>query len=114
MNLEPFQDIQFEDDEGFEEFKLALQLNHDKIARVMFSMTPPLTYKTYPLIESNRSSQDWQQNLQQELQSIYTLNGLTGLPDFSGADLSREGEFEDVLQQLIFVERKINAALGIV
>lgn len=111
MNLAPFQDIPASDDDAFDDFKFNLQLNHDRIAQKMYAAS--LFYKTYPLIDGVRSNQDWQQNLQQELGSIFKLLNLTGLPDFSGTDLSREDEFQDFLQQLVFVERRINVQLQI-
>lgn len=111
MNLGPFQDLLSTDDEGFEDFKFNLQVNHDRIAQKMFAQS--LFYKTYPLVDSVRSSQDWQQNLQQELGSIFSLLGMTGLPDFSGTDLNDDGQFQDFMQQLVFVEARVNAQLGI-
>lgn len=111
MQLGQFQDLLSTDDEGFDDFKMNLQINHDRIAQKMFAVG--FVYKTYPLIDSVRSNQDWQQNLQQELVSIYSLLGLTGLPDFSGTDLDNDGEFQDFLQQLVFVETRVNAELGI-
>lgn len=112
MNLEAFQDIPFDDHEAFEDFRLSLQMNHDKIAQVMFAAGQ--LYKTYPLIDSPEHSKDWQQNLQQELQSIFTLRNLTGLPDFASVDLDRQDDFEDFMQLLINVERQVNQNLGIV
>lgn len=112
MNLQPYQDLQQGDTDGFEDFLLALQLNHNRIAQAMF--TAGNVYNTYPLIVREAGVQDWQQTLQQELQSIYTLNGLNGLPDLSGSDLSQPEDFETFMQLLIQVEARINSALGIV
>lgn len=111
MNVAVMQDIEFGDDAAFDDFKNVLQMNHVSIARKMFAAD--LFYKTYPLIDSVKHSKDWQQNLQQELGSIYTLLNLTGLPDFSGADLNQEGDFQDFMQSLVAVEVKVNAVLGI-
>lgn len=111
MNLGPFQDIEHDDNGAFDDFKMSLQINHDRIAQKMYAAG--LFYKTYPLIDSVAYNQDWQQNLQQELGSIYALLELNGLPDLSGADLDRAEEFNDFMQQLVFVERRINAFLGI-
>ncbi len=111
MNLAPFQDIPPDDDEAFDDFKFNLQVNHDRIAQKMYASS--LFYKTYPLIDADQHNKDWQQNLQQELGSIFSLLNLTGLPDFSGTDLDKEDEFQDFMQQLIFVEARINVQLGI-
>lgn len=111
MNLAPFQDIPADDEEAFEDFKFNLQLNHDRIAQKMYAAS--LFYKTYPLIDGVKSNKDWQQNLQQELGSIFSLLNLTGLPDISGTDLDKEDEFTDFMQQLIFVEARVNVQLGI-
>lgn len=111
MNLGPFQDIPTSDSDGFDDFKFNLQVNHDTIAQRMFALN--LVYKTYPLVDSLRHTKDWQQNLQQELGSIFSLLGMSGLPDFASVDLDREEDFHDFLQQLVFVERRINATLGI-
>ena len=112
MNLGPFQDVQFGDEGAFDDFRMALQINHTKIASVMFAQD--LVYQTYPLISSVRHTKDWQQLLQQELSSIFSLNNITGLPDFSGADLDEETQFQDFMQSLVAVEVRINALLGIV
>lgn len=111
MNLAAFQDIPFDDQDAFNDFKFALQANHDTIAQRMFANSK--FYKVYPLYDSVEHSKDWQQNLQQELSSIYSLLNLTGLPDFASTDLHRQEDFEDWMQQLIFVENTINANLGI-
>lgn len=111
MNLAPFQDIPFDDQEAMDDFRMALQANHDRIAQKMYANSK--FYKTYPLIDTVEHSKDWQQNLQQELGSIYTLLNLNGLPDFASTDLSREDDFQDWVQQLIFVETTINANLQI-
>lgn len=111
MNLAPFQDTPFDDAAAFDDFKMSLQQNHNKIAQKLFAQSK--FYKTYPLVDSVEHQKDWQQNLQQELQSIYALIPLTGLADFSGADLSKQDEFEDFMNLLIFVERRINVQLGI-
>jgi hypothetical protein len=112
MNVAVFQDVEFGDDGAFDDFKMVLQFNHQKIAQVMFNAD--LVYATYPLIDNVRHTKDWQQNLQQELSSIYHLLGLTGLPDFSGADLDQEGDFQDFMQALCSIETRVNAVLGIV
>ena len=65
MNLGPFQDIEFDDHAAFDDFKMNLQINHDRIAQKMFAAG--LLYKTYPLIDGVEFNKDWQQNLQQEL-----------------------------------------------
>lgn len=111
MNLAPFQDTPFDEPEMMNDFRLALQLNHDKIAQVMFASSQ--LYKTFPLIDSDEHTKDWQQNLQQELNSIYRLLGMTGLPDLSGSDLSQQDDFETFMQLLIFSEQRVNAVLGI-
>ncbi len=111
MNLSPFQDIEFDDKESFDDFKMNLQINHDRIAQKMYEAG--LLYSTYPLIDGVEFNKDWQQNLQQELDSIYTLLGLTGLPDLSGSDLDREDDFEVFMQVLIQTEETINQTLNI-
>lgn len=111
MQLQEFQDTPFDDAEAFDDFRMSLQLNHDRIAAKMFSLS--LFYKTYPLIERDASNKDWQQNLQQELGSIYKLLGMTGLQDFSGVDLDEEGEFSDFMQLLVMAEGRVNSVLGI-
>lgn len=109
--MQLFQDVPFDDREAFDDFTLALSVNHRHIAAIMFPAGK--VYEVYPLNVRFEHAKDWQQNLQQELQSIFTLNGLTGLPDLSGADLRNEEEFDDFMDQLIFVEAKINLFLGI-
>lgn len=111
MNLAPFTDIAFDEPEALEDFRFALQTAHDKIASVLFKQGK--VYHTYPLIDADGSNKDWQQNLQSELSSIYSLLGFTGLPDFAGADLNQENDFTDFLLSLQLVERRINAQLGI-
>ncbi len=111
MLLTPFQDIPPDEPESFDDFKFNLQLNHDRIAQKMFAAN--LIYKTYPLIDSQRHNKDWQQNLQQELSSIFALLGINGLPDFSSTDLEEPGDFQDFMQQLVFVESRLNAILQI-
>lgn len=111
MNLSPFQDIEFDDREAFDDFKTCLQINHTRIAQKMFSAG--LIYKTYPLIDGVEYNKDWQQNLQQELASIYALLDLSGLPDLSGSDLDREDDFEVFMQVLIQTEGVINQVLNI-
>lgn len=111
MNLAPWQDIPFGDPEAMEDFRLSLQLNHNKIAQKMFAAN--LLYKTYPLIDADEHNKDWQQNLQQELGSVYTLLNLTGLPDISGTDLTKENDFQTFMQLLVFAEGRVNAVLGI-
>lgn len=112
MNLAPFQDILYDDEEAFDDFALALQLNHNRIAQVEFAASK--FYKTYPLADVGSNKKDWQQNLQQELQSIFTLNNMTGLPDLASADLDREDDFNDWMQGLIFAELRVNTQLGII
>lgn len=111
MNLAPFQDIEYDDQAQFDDFKMNLQINHDRIAQKMFDAG--LVYKTYPLIDSVEYNKDWQQNLQQELDSIYTLLNLTGLPDLSGSDLNQEDDFEVFMQVLLQTEEVINRTLEI-
>jgi hypothetical protein len=111
MNLSPFQDIQYDDTEALDDFKCSLQINHDKIAQIMFK--GGLAYKTFPLIDSGEHQKDWQQNLQQELGSIFKLLNLTGLPDLASADLNREDDFSDFMDGLIQVEITVNKTLGI-
>lgn len=111
MNLQPFQDIEYDDNEALDDFKMSLQLNHDKIAQVMFENGN--IYKTFPLIDSTQHNKDWQQNLQQELGSIFTLLDLNGLPDLASADLTREDDFSDFMDLLIQTEGTINMTLGI-
>lgn len=111
MNLQPFQDVEYDDAESMEDFKMSLQINHDKIAQVMFGNS--LFYKTFPLIDSAQHNKDWQQNLQQELTSIFTLLDLNGLPDLASADLNREDDFSDFMDLLIQTEGTINRTLGI-
>lgn len=111
MNLSPFQDIEYDDNEALDDFKMSLQLNHDKIAQVMFASSK--FYKVFPLIDSAQHNKDWQQNLQQELNSIFTLLNLTGLPDLASADLTRADDFSDFMDGLIQVEIRVNNQLGI-
>lgn len=111
MNLGSFQDIPFGDDAAFADFQMSLQINHVRIAQKLFAAGK--VYSTYPLIDSEQHNQDWQQNLQIELSSIFSLIPMTGLPDFSNADLSQDGEFQDFMQQLCFVEARVNAQLNI-
>lgn len=111
MNMAIFQDTPFDDREAFDDFKMALQTNHNTIAQRLFSVGK--IYNTYPLIDSIEHSQDWQQTLQTELQSIYMAIGFSGLPDLSGSNLSDAEDFETFMQLLINVERRINVALNI-
>lgn len=111
MNLQPFQDTQYDDEDGLDDFRLALQLNHDKIYAKMAALGLP--YQTYPLIDNSGHNKDWQQNLQTELQSIYSRLNITGIPDLSGSDLSKQEEFEDFMQLLVQIETGLNKRLGI-
>lgn len=111
MNMSIFNDVPFDDVAALDDFKLALQVNHNTIAQRLFAQSK--FYDTYPLIDSLEHAQDWQQTLQAELQSIYAAIGFTGLPDLSGADLSREEDFDVFFDQLVDVERRINVALDI-
>lgn len=111
MNLQPYQDTPFDDDDAFMDFQMALQLNHDTIAQRMFANGD--FYKTYPLIDEPWNVKDWQLTLQQELNSIYALLEMTGLPDLASADLEREQDFSDFMQLLVNAEARVNAALGI-
>ena len=111
MNLGPFVDTPFDDQAAFDDFKMSLQINHNKIAQKMFANGD--IYKTYPLIDSVQYNKDWQQNLQQELGSIFALLEINGLPDISGADLDREDDWSVFFQTLIQVEATINSTLGI-
>ena len=111
MNLGPFQSIEFEDNDGFDDFKMNLQLNHTRIAQVMFAQG--LVYQTYPLIDSVEHNKDWQQNVQKELGSIYALLDLSGLPDLAGSDLSKEEDWDTFFQVLVQVELNINFVLDI-
>ena len=111
MNVAPWADTPPGDEEAFSDFTLVLGLAHNRIAAVMFENS--LVYATYPIMDGTIGNTDWLQNLQQELQSIFTLLDLTGLPDFSGVDLRKDDEFEDFMLQLQQVEARINATLGI-
>lgn len=112
MNVRPWCDTPFDDDDAFADFTLVLGLAHERIAQVMFANS--LFYKTYPLMDWKPENRDTIQNLQQELGSIFGLLNLSGLPDFSGVDLKKQDEFEDFMLQLQQVETTINAQLGIV
>lgn len=111
MNVAPWTDTPFDDEDAFADFTFVLNLNHRKIAQVMFENL--LVYDTYPLADGKLGDKDWLQNLQQELQSIFAKLELTGLPDFSSVDLRKEDEFEDFMLQLEQVESNINHTLGI-
>lgn len=107
----PFQSIEFKDNDGFDDFKMNLQLNHTRIAQVMFAQG--LVYQTYPLIDSVEHSRDWQLNVQKELASIYALLNLNGLPDLAGSDLNKEEDWDVFFQVLVQVELTINDVLDL-
>lgn len=112
MNIEPFQDTPFGDDEAFEAFQLAHGLAHERIASVMIGLGN--NYNTYPLYDTPDTDRDWKLFHYIEHQSIYHLLKLDNLPDLSTVNFDDEGEFTDWMQMHTLVHTRINATLGIV
>ena len=112
MNLSPFSDLPFGDDDAWDDFSLAHSLAHDKIAQVMYSNSN--YYETYPLEETPQHDRNWLLNHQSEHQSIFSLLNLTGLPDLSTVDFAKQDEFEDWVFLHSQIHTTINAQLGIV
>lgn len=111
MNISPFSDIIFGDDEGWEAFELAHGMSHQKIYDVLYSQSKFFLY--HPLFDTPLSDHNWLLDHQQEHQSHYVLFGLTGLPDLITVDFSRENEFLDWLLLHAQVHTRINTAAGI-
>lgn len=111
MNISPFTDTPFGDEDAFSDFQLVHGLSHDKIAAVMYAQD--LTYTTYPLMDSPDYDRDWLLTHQEEHQSIFNRLGLSGLPDLATVDLKKEGEYSDWMFLHQQVHQAINAALGI-
>ncbi len=112
MNLTPFSDNPFDDDDAFKDFGLAHGLAHDKIAAVMYDAG--FFYEAYPLYDARANDRDWLLTHQQEHQSIFAQLGLNGLPDLATVDLRNEDEWEDWNDQHAQIHERINAFLGIV
>lgn len=111
MNLSPWTDIPFKDDDAFLDFQMAHALAHIKIAQVMYGLGS--TYSVYPLMETPKSDADWKLNHQSEHESIYFDLGLTGVPDLSTVDFNDEGEFNDWMLLHQQVHQFINSTLNI-
>lgn len=112
MNISPWTDIPFDDDDAFRDFQLVHGLSHDRIAAVMYGTSK--FYQTYPLYDTPREDSGWKLDHQTEHQSIFTLLALTGLPDLATVDFDKQDEFENWMLLHQQVHQRINAALGIV
>lgn len=111
MNLSPFSDLPFDDEDAFADFQLAHGLAHDRIAAAMYALSK--VYNTYPLMEEPSKDKDWLLTHQSEHESIFTLLGMTGLPDLTTVDLSKQDEFDDWMLLHRQIHERINATLGI-
>lgn len=100
-----------DDDDAFADFSLIHALSHDRIAKAMYANAN--YYTTYPLYETPDHDHDWLLNHQAEHQSIFTLLGMTGLPDLATVDLTKPEEREDWLLLHMQIHQRINAALNI-
>lgn len=111
MNISPFTDIPYDDQDAQADFLMVNQLALDRIAQRMYAAG--LVYNTYPHADPPGVDQDWMLNIQTELESIFTLLEITGLPDFSSSDWHKEDEFNDWMLSYRQVIERVNAILGI-
>ena len=112
MNLSPFNDTAFDDDDAWEAFELAHGMAHEKIYDVLTKSG--LVFNHYPLFDTARGQKDWMLLHQQEHQSIYTKLQLTGLPDLQTVDLDKQDEFEDWMLSHTRVHAIVNQTAGII
>lgn len=110
MNLSPFIDTPFEDDEAWEAFELAHGMAHERIYAAMLQKGFMLNH--YPLFDLERQS-DWKLIHYSEHQSLYRALKLTGLPDLATVNLDQKDEFEDFMLYHAQVHSVLNVALGI-
>lgn len=110
MNITPFIDTPFDDDDAWEAFTLSHGMAHEKYYEVMFAAG--YQFPHYPVFDLSENA-DWKLIHQQEHDGIFRSLGLTGLPDLATVDLSKQDEFEDWLAYHGQVHARINAALGI-
>ena len=111
MNLSPFQDTPFGDEDAFEAFQLAHGLAHAKIAQTMFNTSK--FYNVYPLFDTPDYDRDWKLFHYTEHQSIFNLLDMSDLPDLATVDFNKQDEYEDWMLQHTLVHARINIALGI-
>ena len=111
MNLAPWTDTPFDDEDAFDDFQLVHGLAHDKIAAVMYPLG--FVYTTYPLYETPNYNIDWLLTHQEEHQSIFAQLGMTGLPDLASVDLKKDEEYQDWMLLHQQVHQQINSFLGI-
>lgn len=111
MNISPWTDTPFDEPDAFADFALSHGLAHDKIAAVMYGNGN--TYVTYPLYDTVTYERDWLLDHQAEHESIYSLLGLSGLPDLATVDMKKPDEYSDWLLQHQQVHVVLNSVLGI-
>lgn len=112
MNLAPWTDIPWGDEDALLDFYMVHGMTHNNIANVMYAQD--LFYVTYPLMDAKRYDKDWLLIHQAEHESIYSQIGLQGMPDLASVDFGKEDEFYDWHLLHKQVHANINAVLGIV
>jgi hypothetical protein len=112
MNLSPFSDLPFCDEESWDDYQLAHGMAHQKIYDVLYSQSKFFLY--HPLFDTPLHDRNWLLDHQQEHQSHFLLLGLTGMPDLITVNFENENEFLDWHLLHAQVHTLINSKLGIV
>ena len=106
-----YSDLQADDTEAFAGFALAHGMSHEQILDAIALSGDAIPH--YPYFEVTQWDQDWLQNHQSEHQAIYTVLGLTGLPDLASVDLKNDNELKTWMDLHQQVHYNINLALGL-
>ena len=108
----PLFDVPFDSKSEWQVFMLEHALQHGDIYAGIVAKGKNMTI--FPLIDATEpNDHDWLNNHQLEHQEIYDILGLSGLPDLSSADLSKQDQWQTWHDQHRDVHSLINSVLGI-
>lgn len=108
----PILQFPFGNEQEYRDFLLYHQLDHDLIYQSIIGSG--LQFQKYPLMDARYPTDtDWLNNHQLEHQEIYDVLGLSGLPDLSSVDFTKQDQFEAWHDLHRDVHTLINNTLGI-
>jgi hypothetical protein len=110
MNLSPFADAPFDDENAFTDFLGAHEVAHQTIANRVTALGRIVT--TLPISDAEEDMTDWLLDHYDIHRQIAAALG-THVPDISSVDLDDENQYLDWMRTHASMHESINAALGI-